>query len=300
MRGTASALRAAVTCTVTAAVMAVGLVGLRPAAAAFTIHKVDDARFTVSPDAPVFILVMGNDGRPGDTVTRGDALHLIGVNPGQGKATILDIPRDTFVPIPGRGSGRDKINSAHASGGPALEAKAVGSLVGVDVPFVVDTDFQGLTDIVDELGGLDFTVPFAMNDSFSGAIYSPGPTHFDGVSALAFARNRHLDGGDFTRTSDQGLLLLAGLAQLRAQHADATSLLKDVVAFGRHGRLDGLSLADVYRLGRLAIGLDPANVRNVVMPGSGADVGGASVVLVDPAAASLFADFRDDGILESH
>jgi len=285
---------------VASVVMAVAMFGLRPASAAFTIHKVDSARFTVSPDKPVFILVMGNDGRPGDTVTRGDALHLIAINPGQGKATILDIPRDTFVPIPGRGAGRDKINSAHAAGGAALEAKAVGALVKVTIPFVVDIDFQGFTDLVDELGGLDVDVPYAMNDVLSGAIFAKGVKHMDGGDALAFARNRHIDGGDFARTEHQGQLLLTGLSHLRADHADASSIMKEVAAFGRHGRLDGLSLGDVYRLGRLAIGLDPANVRNVVMPGTAGDAGGASVVFVDPAADNLFADIADDGILETH
>jgi LCP family protein required for cell wall assembly len=279
-------------------VMAAGSVGLRPASAAFTIHKVDEAHFAVSSDKPVFILVMGNDGRPGDTITRGDALHLIGINPRQGKATILDIPRDSFVAIPGRG--RDKINSAHASGGAVAQAQAVGALVGVEVPFVVDVDFAGFTDLVNDLGGVDVDVPFAMNDPLSGAIFPAGRRHMDGGDALAFARNRHIDGGDFTRTEHQGQLLLAGLAKLRNEHAGAAGLLTDVAAFARHGRVDGLSLGDVYRLGRVAVGLDPASVRNVVMPGSGGNAGGASVVFVGPGAAGLFADFADDAILESH
>jgi LCP family protein required for cell wall assembly len=278
--------------------MAAGLAGLRPAGAAFTIHKVDEAHFTVTPDKPVFALVIGNDGRPGDATTRGDALHLIGINPGQGRATILDIPRDTYIPIPGHG--RDKINSAHVTGGAQAQARAVESLVGVGISFVVDTDFVGLTDMVDELGGLDIDVPFAMNDSLSGAIYAKGRTHMDGASVLAFSRNRHIEGGDFTRTEDQGLVLLAGLAQLRAQHASASNVLRDVAVFARHGRLEGVSLGELYRMGRLVVSLDPANVRNVVMPGSGGDAGGASVVFVGPGADGLFADFRDDAILQSH
>ncbi len=291
VRGAPVALAAAL-------VMLVVLVGLRPAAAAFTIHKVDSARFTVSPDAPVFILVMGNDGRPGETVTRGDALHLIGVNPGQGKATILDIPRDTYVAIPGRG--RDKINAAHAIGGPTLQAQAVGSLVGVDVPFVVDTGFEGFAAMVDAMGGIDVDVPVAMNDSFSGAVFDKGPRHMDGTEALAFARNRNLEGADFTRTQHQGVLLLAGLTKLRNEQMNAAGVLKATAVLARHVRLDGLSVADAYRLGRLAVSLDPAAVRNVVMPGSVGNAGGASVVLADPGADSLFADFRDDAILQSH
>ena len=291
-------VRGAGAATVAVLVMAVGLAGLRPARAVLQVHKVDEARFTVEPDKPIFILAMGNDGRPGDTITRGDALHLIGINPGQGRATILDIPRDTYVAIPGRG--RDKINAAHASGGAALQAKAVGALVGVDVSFVVDADFQGFTRMVDEVGGVDVDVPFAMNDRFSGAFFPPGRVHMDGTAALAFARNRQIAGGDFRRTENQGLLLVAGLSKLRAGPHGAGDLVKYVSVLARHARLEGLSLVDAYRLARLAASLDPQNVRNVVMPGAAGNAGGGSVVNVGAGADALFADFRDDGVLQAH
>ncbi|HEX2041853.1 MAG TPA: LCP family protein [Acidimicrobiales bacterium] len=291
-------VRGASAAAVTAALMAILLVSLRPAPAALTIHKVDTARFTVDPDKPVFVLVMGNDGRPGDTITRGDALHLIGVNPGQGKATILDIPRDTYLAIPGHG--RDKINAAHAAGGPALQARAVGALVGVDVPFVVDTDFQGFMGMVDEMGGVDVDVPFPMSDRFSGAFFPAGRVHMDGFGALAFARNRNIAGGDIRRTENQGLLILAGLAKLRAENAGAVDALRHVSVLARHARVEGAGLRDLYRLARLALSLDPQNVRHVVMPGAGGRAGAASVVFVGPGADGLFADLRDDAVLQSH
>ncbi len=281
-----------------ALVMAVGLVGLRPARAAFRVQKVDEAHFTVEPDKPVFMAVVGNDGRPGDTVTRGDALHLVGINPGQGRATIIDIPRDAYVPVPGLG--RTKINAAHAAGGAALQARALGELAGVPVSLVVDTDFAGFMAMVDEMGGVDVDVPFPMNDGLSGAVFPAGPVHLDGGGALAFARNRQVPGGDFTRSENQGRLLRAGLAKLRNEGASAATVLRAVAVFARHGRFEGLGLADLYRLGRLAVSLDPANVRNVVMPGSIGNAGGASVVFVGPGADGLFADFRDDAVLQSH
>ena len=281
-----------------AMVMALALVGLRPVRAAFTVEKVDEGHFTVDPDKPLFVLVMGNDGRSGSEGARGDALHLIGINPGQGKATILDIPRDTFVPVPGLG--RTKINAAHVAGGPVLQARAVGELVGVPVSIVVDADFAGFMAMVDDLGGVDVDVPVAMNDPLSGAIFPAGPIHLDGGGALAFARNRHLAGGDFTRSENQGRLLLAGLAKLRNEGANAATVLRAVAVFARHGRFDGLSLADLYRLGRLAVSLDPANVRNVVMPGTIGNAANQSVVFLGRGADGLFADFRDDAVLQSH
>jgi len=75
----------------------------------FTVTKVGEAHFSDEPAAPFFFLPVGNDGRTGDTISRGEAIHLIGVNPAAHAATILDIPRDTAAEIPGYGS--DKINS---------------------------------------------------------------------------------------------------------------------------------------------------------------------------------------------
>ena len=80
----------------------------------FTITKTANADYTPAPGQPVFILAIGNDGRTGDTVTRGDAIHLIGVNPTTRQASMLDLPRDTGLAIPGHGV--DKVNASHAIG----------------------------------------------------------------------------------------------------------------------------------------------------------------------------------------
>jgi len=273
-----------------------GAVAPTPGRTAITVHKVDAARFNPSSDKPVFVLVMGQDARPGETQSRGDALHLIGINAAAGKATILNIPRDTWTNIPGRGL--DKINAGHYYGGPVLEAKAVSELVGVDIPVVLTTGFEGLTDMVDELGGVDVDVPQPMNDKNSGAVFPAGKVRMDGGAALAFSRNRGLPGGDLTRTQDQGILILAGLSKLRAADPTASNTLKWMATLARHTSLDGIGLGDLYRLGRLALSIDPANVRNVTMPGTVGSAANQSVVFVGAAAPALFADFRDDGILQ--
>jgi LCP family protein required for cell wall assembly len=282
-----------------ALVLTVGMGGLwpTPGRTAIEVHKVDQGRFDSVPTKPVFVLVMGNDARPGDTASRGDALHVIGINPAAGKATILNIPRDSWVPIPG--AGVDKINSAHLRGGPTLEARAVGDLVGVNISMVLSTGFQGFSDMVDELGGISVDVPVAMNDKNSGAVFPAGRVRMDGGAALAFSRNRMLSGGDLTRTQDQGIMILAGLAKLRDSQPTVANTLKWMAVLARHTRLDGIGLGDLYRLGRLALSLDPANVRNVTMPGTTGSAANQSVVFVAPGAQALFADFRDDAILQN-
>lgn len=262
----------------------------------FTVTKVGETHFADEPTQPFFFLVVGNDGRPGVGGARGDALHLIGVNPAAHAATILDIPRDTGVSIPGHGV--DKINAAFAYGGLALEAEVVGRLVGVSVPYAVTTNFDGFTAMIDEIGGLDVDVPVAMHDSDSGAYFQPGLQHLDGDQALRFSRDRHdFPRGDIERTGNQGYLIVSALGDLRRSHGDAAGTITALAALARHTELQDLGLTDLYRFGRLALAIDPGNVKNVTIPvtsgpGTNLDLG--------PGAASLFADFADDGVLESH
>jgi LCP family protein required for cell wall assembly len=280
-------------------VLALGVGCISPSGsshAAMEIVKVDEGRFLPEPGKPVFVLVMGQDARPGQTQSRGDALHVIGINAEEHRATILNIPRDTWTNIPGRGI--DKINAANYYGGPLLQARAVSALVGVDIPFVITTGFDGLSDMIDELGGINVDVPFPMNDPTSGAIFPAGTVRMDGGAALAFARNRSLSGGDFTRTQDQGILMLAGLSKLRDSAPTAANTLKWMAVLARHTQFDGIGFGDLYRLGRLALTFDPDEVRNITMPGTTGSAANQSVVFVGGSAPALFADFRDDAILQ--
>ncbi len=279
-----------------AAVVRTGGVERRPTAgqAAIEIHRVDEGRFEPPAGQIVFVLVMGHDARPGETQSRGDALHLIGLNPAAGRATILNIPRDTYVDV---GGGMDKINTGHLTGGPVRQAELVGALVGVDISFVLSTGFDGLTAMVDELGGVDVDVPIPMDDANSGAVFPQGRVRMDGGAALAFARNRGIPGGDFSRTHNQGILILAALGKLRAEDPTPAKVFKWLSVLSRHTRFDGVAMTELYRLGRVALAVDPANVRNVTMPGVGAQAGVQSVVRPTSAAGPLFADFRDDAIV---
>jgi anionic cell wall polymer biosynthesis LytR-Cps2A-Psr (LCP) family protein len=139
----------------------------------------------------------------------------------------------------------------------------------------------------------------AMNDAASGARFSPGVNHLDGANALAFSRNRHIPDGDIRRTEHQGLLILAALAKLRGD-TSAAATIRHLAVLARHARLDGVRLTEAFRLGRLALSLDPASVRNVTMPSSLGTAGAASVVFPAPGADALFADFRDDAVLQAH
>jgi LCP family protein required for cell wall assembly len=264
------------------------------------VHKVDEGHFVVRPDQPVFMLALGNDGRAGIDSDRADAIHLIGVNPGAGSAVIIDIPRDTYVTIPGHGRG--KINDGFFYGGAALQAQVVEQLTGVHIGFVITTTFAGFPRMVDEMGGITVTVPYVMKDRYSGANFDPGLRHMNGAEAFAFARDRHIADGDLNRTVNQGSLIIGALAKLRADGAVSSParVVKSLAVLGRHSRLSGVGVVDLYNLGRLALSIDPARVRNVGMPATLGKVGSLDVVFVAPAAGPLFADFRDDAALQAH
>jgi hypothetical protein len=82
--------------------------------------KVEGASGLDTEPGVVWILALGSDARPGEPVlrSRSDAIQLVGMNPRTGDATVIGIPRDSYVAIPG--FGQDKINSAMVYGGPQL------------------------------------------------------------------------------------------------------------------------------------------------------------------------------------
>jgi LCP family protein required for cell wall assembly len=241
------------------------------------------------PTAPFFILLVGNDDRPGVGGSRGDALHLIGVNPKLHKATMLDIPRDTCW-------NGDKINAANAEGGAPAQADAVGGLVGVHVSYAVDVNFDGFTSMVDAVGGFPMYVPFEMHDSYSGAYFHPGIQHMTGDLALRFSRDRHdFPQSDIIRTNNQGLLILAGIAQMQKTAQSAAGEFHLITLLYQHAQLDNLGVTDLFRLGRVVQDIPIANIRNVTIP-----IVGGNCLPLGNDAAGFFADFRDDAILESH
>jgi LCP family protein required for cell wall assembly len=250
------------------------------------------------PGDLVWILAVGSDARPGQDIRRqrSDSMHLLAVNPRTMQGTVLGFPRDSWVDIPGHGQG--KINTALALGGPQLMVDTVRNLTGLPVNYYVLTGFQGIQDIVNELNGVNVYVDRRMNDSGSGARFEPGWHHFNGAEALAFSRDRHdVPNGDFSRSENQGKLILASLAKMRAEVGDEDGLSTWARVLMRHVDLD-MGMSDLMRLGALAHRLSPESLNNVVVPGKvGTAGGGQSVVFLGQAAANVFIDLRPDAVI---
>ena len=281
---------------VVALVVSVG-VYMRAGATVFRVVKTSAASQQWTPDKPLFVLLLGDDLRPGAGCGCTDAIHVVGVPAGGGSAVMLDIPRDTRVNIAGHGM--RKINEAFQDG-PQAAADTVGALVGVPISYVISVGFDEFPQMIDDIGGVTVDVDMPMADKNAGAFFDPGPRDMNGTEAMAFARARHLGRGDFTRTEHQGQLILAVLAKFRAMGTSTVDTMKYLGIMMRYTRTEGIGTADLVRLGRLALSIDPANVRNVVMPGGGATIGGISYVVTTADAPGLFADFADDAVLQSH
>jgi LCP family protein required for cell wall assembly len=170
----------------------------------------------------VTVLVMGLDYRDwgeSDGPARTDTMILMTVDPIAKTAGMLNIPRDLWVNI--LGFGYERINTAYRQGavynypggGPGLAIATVEGFLGVPIHFYAQIDFYAFEKFIDELGGIEIDVPDEIRVDPLGpgntVILEPGKQTLDGPVALAYARARYTDGGDFDRGERQQQVILA-------------------------------------------------------------------------------------------
>ncbi len=164
---------------------------------------------------PFSVLLIGNDGG------RSDALILATVNPKTLEINMVSIPRDTYVPIACyTGQARDKINHARNISRQCT-IDTVENLLDVKINFYMETNFQGVVQIVDALGGIQIDSPAefdAQNSDSERGTYSvhifKGVQMVDGEGALAYARERHaFADGDYARGQHQIDVIKAMITQ---------------------------------------------------------------------------------------
>lgn len=247
---------------------------------------------------PIFILFIGSGARQGEDVEHSlaDSIHIVSIVPSKHRAAVLGIPRDSYVPIPGRGSA--KLNTAMVYGGPQLLAETVESLTGIRLDYWALTTFWGFQAMINSIGGLTVDVPFAMQDSASGSDFEPGVKKLPGSDALAFARDRHsLPAGDFGRSEDGGRLIIAALAQFRKEFTKDPSRLLTWVAGGFRNLQTTAPLDQVLALAFTCTLVNPKQVENMVAPGSTGMAGGTSIVTLTSEAQVIFDDMKKDGLV---
>lgn len=263
-----------------------------------------------SGDSLTFLIV-GSDSRAGlDDLTnfgvaggaRGDVIMLVRVDSSTSSAQMLSIPRDLWVSIPGHGENR--INAAYAFGGPSLMVETLKSQLGVSVNHYVEVDFAGFESIIDELGGIEITFPYAARDSKSGLDVSAGTQLLDGDMALAYARSRkyqEYQGGqwvsvkasDFGRAERQQEVVRAILNELKSP-SSITEAGSVAEAMATNLTIDtGLAEASVASMFWEFKGILGGSISGATLPGKSASKGGRSVVVtVEPEASEMLANFK--------
>jgi LCP family protein required for cell wall assembly len=159
-------------------------------------------------------LVVGSDSRDGLSDQQVKDLHLGKVagrrtdtiillhRPESGPPTLVSLPRDSYVPIPGHG--RNKLNTAYAFGGAPLLARTVETVTGLRIDHYAEVGFGGFVGMTDAVGGVQLCPKRNINDHKSGLHVKKGCQEMDGSTALAYVRARYFDPqGDLGRVKRQ-------------------------------------------------------------------------------------------------
>lgn len=146
---------------------------------------------------------------------RSDTLLLMHISANRQGVSLISIPRDSWVDVPGQGM--MKINAALSLGGPPLMIETVEHLTHVRIDHYAVIDFAGFSGIVQALGGVD--VPVARQTSTGSVTFRQGTNDLNPRTALAYVRQRDgLPGGDLSRIQRQQALIRAILAKIASLH----------------------------------------------------------------------------------
>ena len=183
--------------------------------------------YLVFPPPPVNIVVLGTDGRASEGyLSRTDSIMLVGVKPSQLRLSLLSIPRDLFIEVPGYGSQRiNTINllaeEKQPGTGPALVMESISQDFSIRLQRYVRLDFNGFVQLVDAVGGITIDVEHTIIDdqypTENGGVevvkFDMGVQQMDGQRALIYARTRHAD-DDYHRALRQQQVISALFAKL--------------------------------------------------------------------------------------
>lgn len=286
-------------------------------------------------------LVVGTDGRGGLTRTERRAYHLGGVpchctdtimlvhlSQDRSRASVVSIPRDTFVRLPGASRGAAartaaarttaghavavthaaKINEAYADGGPKLTVRTVEQLTGVHIDHYLEVDFVSFMKTVDVLGGVPVCTVRPLKDSYTGLDLPAGTTTLGGGRALQYVRSRHIDAdSDLGRMDRQQRFVAQVIHRISSSGTLTNPVRLERVARTVLGsvRADtGLGAADLITLARGMKGLSAGSSEFVSVPLSNLNYrvpGVGSTVRWDSGKAGrLWAAIRSDQPLAPH
>ncbi|MFS8541406.1 MAG: LCP family protein [Tissierellales bacterium] len=252
-------------------------------------------RIIKSPDEITFLLlgVDTNDGSKSGSRT--DTMMLFKVDKKTGKISVLSIPRDTRTRIRGRAQ-EDKINHAHAYGGPELSVKAVKDLLGIELEYYVKVDYQIVKEFVDLIGGVEVDVPM----DIKGTNIKKGVQVLNGEQAMEFLRFRkgYID---------------QDLGRIRAQQQFIKAAAKQTLKLNNIGKIPqmiksyynnietNIPLDLILKFAASAKDYDLDGMKMATLPGKPAYINGISYFICDEEEAEILVKelFKDEQIVSN-
>lgn len=257
----------------------------------------------------VTALLMGLDYRDweaNEPASRTDSMMLVTYDPVSNTAGMMSIPRDMWVYIPGFDYG--KINTAYylgevnklPGGGPALAVQTVEQFLGVPIDFYAQIDFGSFIKFIDEIGCIDLKVrvPITIDPLGQGntKTLKVGTQPLCGADALAYARQRHTDGGDFDRALRQQEVILAvrnqifNLGKLPELISKSPKLYSDIAS----GLRTNLTLSQVVQLALAAQKVPKENIKQAIIGTDDCQIAmsadGLSILIPNPDKVRIVRD----------
>jgi LCP family protein required for cell wall assembly len=239
----------------------------------------------VTSGTSVNILVMGSDRRLGEEADKGrsDTMMLVRLDPNTKCISMLSVPRDLYIDIPG--VGKERINVAYTVGGPKLTIQVFKQLTGLPINHFIDVNFVGFVRIVDKLGGVYIDVDRRyynpLNTGWAAIDLQPGYQKLTGRQALSFVRFRHDATGDFMRMQRQQYFLHEVQRQAK-RWSNWTKVPGIVKAVSENTITDISDTGTFLSMARLVLGLNTSQVFQSHLVAPPSMVNGASVLLAQP------------------
>ena len=239
---------------------------------------------------PFYMMLIGSDRRSWNPSDKGrsDTAIIVRVDPQTYTVSMLSIPRDTRVYIPGYWT--TKFNAAYAYGGASLTIKTASQMTGISLQHFAEVNFQALIDLVDAIGGIDIYVPADVDDVKAGDTYIPkGWNHIDGEQALMLARTRDWIGSDFTRQAFQRMIVKAVIERiLELPATELTGVIKQAAG----SILTDMNIGDLFQLALHFKDAEEITFYSANLPSRTQTIDGISyVVLVDEDVPKMLANF---------
>lgn len=255
----------------------------------------------------VNILVLGTDSRTSasdpsqwkEGAQRTDAIMIVQVSGDRKTVSVMSIPRDSWVEIPGHGQG--KINAAYSYGGPSLTIHTVENLTGIHIDHFAVANFESFVALTDEIGGV--RINLKTPQTLAGKELGAGAQVLDGQQALAYTRERSsLPNGDFDRVKRQQTWMRSIVSRVLTNGtlSSPTALYSFLKTASRTVAVDeSFTLNQMQSLALETRHLHSNDIRFMTVPtaGTGTSTDGQSIVTLDADADTpLFKAFAEDRV----